>query len=322
MNRLTASVSALLIIIVMMGACGGGSSSVTLTFPGGKALAIDQGQNVTINVTAADDGGMGVTWTCSGAACTTLANVTTTAVTFNASGPTGTATITATSKSQANVSGNVVVTVTAPPAISTTQAQVTAAPATAGVAYNFALAITGGAGAITWSATGLPADGLSINASTGAITGTPTAKGSVTFTATATDSSAAGHQSSSVQFTITVNNPAPPTITSTQAQVTAAPGTAGSAYSFTFHASGTGTLTWGAVGLPADGLSLNASTGVVSGTPPTKQSVAFTLTVSDTFGQSSAATAFTITVNNPAAPAITTTQAQVTAAPATAGSAY
>src|SRR4029077_5844313 len=314
MNRLTASVSALLIIIVMMGACGGGSSSVTLTFPGGKALAIDQGQNVTINVTAANDGGMGVTWTCSGAACTTLANVTTTAVTFNASGPTGTATITATSKSQANVSGNVVVTVTAPPAISTTQAQVTAAPATAGVAYNFALAITGGAGAITWTATGLPADGLTINASTGAITGTPTAKGSVTFTATATDSSAAGHLSSSVQFTITVNNPAAPAITSTQAQVTAAPGTAGSAYSFTFHASGTRTLTWGAVGLPAGGLSLNSSTGVVSGTPTTKQSVAFTLTVSDTFGQSSAAAACTIAVSNPAAPVITTTPAQVPSA--------
>jgi hypothetical protein len=322
MNRLTASVSALLILIVMMGACGGGSSNVILTFPGGQALAIDQGQSVTINVTAVNDGGMGVTWTCSGPACTTLANVTTTAVTFNASGPTGMATITATSKSQVSVSGSVVVTVSAPPSIATTQAQVTAAPATAGVAYNFALTITGGAGAITWSATGLPADGLSINATTGAISGTPTAKGSVTFTATAKDSSAAGPQSSSVQLTITVNNPPPPVVTTTQAQVTVAPATAGSAYTFTFHATGTGTLTWSSVGLPADGLSLNASTGVVSGTPPTKQSVAFTLTVSDAFGQSSGATAFTITVNNPAAPAITTTQVQVTAAPATAGSAY
>ena len=323
MNRMAASLSALLILVVMMGACGGGGSpSVTLTFPGGKALAIDQGQNVTINVTATNDGGMGVTWACSGAACTTLANVTTTAVTFNASGTTGTATITATSKSQANVSGSVVVTVSALPTISTTQAQVTAAPGSAGVAYNFALAVTGGAGAITWTATGLPADGLSINASTGAITGTPTAKGSVTFTATATDSSAAGHQSSSLQLTITVNNPAPPAITTTQAQLTAAPATAGTAYAgFTFHATGTGTLTWSATGLPADGLSLSA-TGVLAGTPTSKASISIMVTVSDTFGQSSTATPFTITVNNPPAPAIATTQAQLTAKPATVGSPY
>src|ERR1700731_3160260 len=122
MNRLTASVCALLIFIVMMGACGGGSSNVILTFPGGQALAIDQGQSVTINVTAVNDGGMGVTWTCSGPACTTLANVTTTVVTFNASGATGMATITATSKSQVSVTGSVVVTVSSPPSITTTQA--------------------------------------------------------------------------------------------------------------------------------------------------------------------------------------------------------
>src|SRR4029077_10335559 len=144
------------------------------------------------------------------------------------------------------------------------------------------------------------------------VSGTPPTKQSVAFTLTVSDTF--GQSSAATAFTITVNNPAAPAITTTQVQVTAAPATAGAAYSFTFHASGTGTLTWGAVGLPADGLSLNSSTGVVSGTPTSKLSVAFTLTVTDTFGQSTAATAFTITVNNPAAPVISTTVAQVPSA--------
>jgi hypothetical protein len=322
MNRLTPSVCVCLIFLVAitMSACGG-SSGVKLTFPGGNALAIDQGQSITIKVTTTGDAGMGVTWACSGAACTTLANSSTTSVTFNATGPTGTATITATSIKQTTVTGSVTVTVTAAPAVSTTQVQLTAAPATAGVAYSFSLAATGGAGTLTWSATGLPT-GLSINSSTGAISGTATAKGNPSITVTVTDSSAAGPKTGSVTLILTVNNPAPPAITTTQAQVTAAPATAGSVYGLTFHATGTGTLTWSATGLPSDGLSLAASTGIVSGTPTSKASVSFLLTVTDSFGQSSAATAFVLTVNNPAAPTITTTQAQVTAAPGTLGTAY
>ena len=136
MNRMTASVSGCLIFLVVMtmGACGGGSG-VRLTFPGGTAIAIDKGQSTTINVTTTGDAGMGVTWSCAGPACTALTNSSTTSVTFNATGATGTATITATSIKQTTVTGSVTVTVTALPAISTTQAQLTAAPATAGVAY-------------------------------------------------------------------------------------------------------------------------------------------------------------------------------------------
>ena len=297
MNRLTPSVCVCLVFVVAMtiGGCGGGSG-VKLTFQGGTAMAIDQGQSVTIKVTTTGDAGMGVTWTCSGAACTTLGSSSTTSVTFNASGASGTATITATSIRQTTVTGSVTVTVTAPPAISTTQAQLTAAPVTAGVPYSFSFAATGGAGTLTWSATGLPT-GLSISSSTGAISGTATAKGTGNITVTVTDSSAAGPKSASSNLTLTINNPAPPAISTTQAQVTAAPATVGSAYAFTFHATGTGTLTWSATGLPSNGLSLAASTGIVSGTPTSNTLVSFTLTVSDSFGQSSAATAFVVTVN-------------------------
>jgi hypothetical protein len=322
MNRLTPSVCVYLVFLVAMTMAGcGGGSGVKLTFPGGTAIAIDQGQSVTIKATTTGDAGMGVTWACSGTPCSALASASATSVTFNATGPIGTATITATSVKQTTVSGSVTIMVSALPVVSTTQAQLTAAPATAGVAFSFPFAATGGAGTLTWNAVGLPT-GLSINSSTGAISGTAASKGSPSVTVTVTDSSAAGPKSASSTLTLTINNPAPPAITTTQSQITAAPGTAGTAYGFTFHATGTGTLTWSATGLPSDALSLAGSTGIVSGTPTSKATTSFNLTVSDSFGQSSAATPFVLTVNNPVGPAITTTQAQVTAAPGTIGTPY
>jgi large repetitive protein len=321
MKRLACCVvaCAALISVLILGGCGS-SGGFSLTFPGGTALAIDEGQSVTVTVTVANDSSNeGVTWACTGAACTTLASVTATSVTFNATGATGTATITATSVKDTTKSKSVTITVSADPTITTTQAQLSGTAAVAGQSYNFSFIATGGSGTLTWSATGL-SDGLSINSSTGAVTGTPTAHGTVTFTVTVKDSSSAGAESfTTAALTITVSNPPAPTITTTQAQVTAAPATAGSMYGFTFHASGTGTLTWSATGL-SDGLSLNTSTGAVSGTPTSAAAVNIMLTVSDTYGQSSAATPFTITVNNPPAPVITTTQAQVTAA--TVGTLY
>jgi hypothetical protein len=190
-------------------------------------------------------------------------------------------------------------------------------PATEGTAYSQTITVSNGHGPYIFSVINgtLPA-GLT-GSSSGAmfiISGTPSGPaGPSAFSVKVVDSSNPT-QSATNNYVIVVGLPAAPAITTTQAQVTAAPATAGSAYSFTFHATGTGTLTWGAIGLPADGLSLNAGTGVVSGTPTTKQSVSFTLTVSDTFGQSSGVTAFTITVNNPAPPVISTTPAQVPSA--------
>jgi hypothetical protein len=71
-------------------------------FPEG-VVTLDLGQRVTIDVIAANDGGKGVTWTCTGTACTTL-TTRPTSVTFKALGITGTAKITATSKKQPAVS--------------------------------------------------------------------------------------------------------------------------------------------------------------------------------------------------------------------------
>jgi len=74
---------------------------------------------------------------------------------------------------------------------------------TPGTAYSQRLAAAGGTGAYTWSATGLPA-WLTLGASTGVLSGTPTAAGNYTFTVRVTDSA---QRTASQAFTVTVAAP-------------------------------------------------------------------------------------------------------------------
>jgi poly(hydroxyalkanoate) depolymerase family esterase len=147
-----------------------------------------------------------------------------------------------------------------------------------------------GGAALTYSATGLPA-GLSINSSTGLISGTPTATGSSSVTVTARDSTSA---SGSASFTWTVNNGGGNTVTVTS------PGnqtsTVGTAASVQIHAtdSGGAALTYSATGLPA-GLSISSSTGLISGTPTAAGSSSVTVTARDSTSASGSAS-FTWTV--------------------------
>ena len=107
------SICLIFVAAAILGGCG--TSAVTLTFPdfpGGVAV-IDLGESLTINVTAANDGGMGVTWKCAGEACAPPARLisTATSVTFAAKGITGLATITATSIKQPTITKSIRVTV-------------------------------------------------------------------------------------------------------------------------------------------------------------------------------------------------------------------
>ena len=152
-----------------------------------------------------------------------------------------------------------------------------------GTAYSQTLQATGGVPSYTWSSGTLPA-GLSLNASTGVISGTPggTYTGTTTFTVTATDKQTPSPAATTVNLSITVSAP--------QLKVTTGSlpgGSIGTAYpSQTLAATGGITpYTWAVtVGVLPQGLSLNATTGAISGTPAGTfvGTDTFTVTATDT----------------------------------------
>ena len=149
---------------------------------------------------------------------------------------------------------------------------------TVGAAYNETLAVTGGTSPLTWSVLSgsLPA-GLSLVASTGAITGTPTASGTSSFTARVTDNVGA---TATKALSIVVNAAITITTSSLPAD------TVSIAYDQTLTATGgTGALTWSVSSgsLPA-GLSLVAATGAITGTPTASGTSSFTAMATDTIG--------------------------------------
>jgi serine protease len=146
---------------------------------------------------------------------------------------------------------------------------------------------------LTYSATGLPA-GLSINSSTGLISGTPTTAGTSSVTVTAKDTTNA---SGTASFTWTVNPAGGNTVTVTSPGNQT--GTVGTAVSLQVHATDSAsgqTLTYSATGLPA-GLSINSSSGLISGTPTTAGTSSVTVTATDTTNASGSAS-FTWTISS------------------------
>ncbi len=156
------------------------------------------------------------------------------------------------------------------------------ASATAGSPYSQTLSETGGKAPYTWavvSGSSLP-PGLSLNATAGVISGTPTTGGSYTTQIQVTDSSSPARVAIT-SFSLTVAYPA---ISVTTASLPA--GVVGTAYSQTLAAAGgNGTYTWSVVnGTLPGGLTLDAATGILSGTPTTAASSSFTVQVADTAG--------------------------------------
>src|SRR5439155_2733968 len=139
-------------------------------------------------------------------------------------------------------------------------------------------------------ATGLPA-GLSVNTSTGLISGTPTTAGTYSVTISATNAGGTG----SATLTLTINNPPPPVITSPAT----ATGQVGVAFSYQITATNNPT-SYNATGLPA-GLTVNTSTGLIFGTPTTAGTYSVTISATNSGGTGSATLVITI---NPAAPVI------------------
>jgi len=138
---------------------------------------------------------------------------------------------------------------------------------------------------LVWSATGLPT-GLQVGA-TGRITGTPAVAGSFNVTVTVRD---AANASDSETFVWSVTNPASngaPVLTNPGNQVSAA----GSAVSLSLSATDPDgdSLTYTATGLPA-GLSLNATSGLITGTPTGAGLTSVSVTARDPAGLTSTRT--------------------------------
>jgi hypothetical protein len=169
---------------------------------------------------------------------------------------------------------------------------------TVGTAYSQTLAATGGTTPYTWAKTtgSLPA-GLTLSTA-GVISGTPTTGGTSTFTVQVKDKSAI---TATKSLTIGING-APLSITS----ASLGDGYLATAYSQTLTATGgatpySWTITTGT--LPV-GLSLAASTGIISGTPTAAGTSSITVQVKDA---NTTTTTKSLTITVYTLPAITTT---------------
>ncbi len=151
-------------------------------------------------------------------------------------------------------------------------------------AYIQTVATSGGAAPVTFaiSAGSLPS-GLSLNTSTGAITGTPTAPGAYSFTIEAADANgvtATQGYSGAISSGVVITTTAVPTPV------------LGVAYSQTIATSnGAAPVTFAvSAGSLPSGLSLNASTGALTGTPTTAGAYSFTVQATDSNSATDAAT--------------------------------
>ncbi len=165
-------------------------------------------------------------------------------------------------------------TLTINPALTITTAALAAGDS--GAAYSQTLTASGGATPYTWSipAISLPT-GISLNSSTGVISGNTSSSGSFSITATLTDNigGTATHP-----YTLVINPP----LTITTAP-TLANGSVGSSYSQTLSASGgaSSSYTWSITSGSLGSLALNGTTGVISGTPTSSGPLTFTAQVTD-----------------------------------------
>lgn len=159
-----------------------------------------------------------------------------------------------------------------------------------GTPYSQQFNVVSGSGGYRWSSTQLPG-GLALNTATGVMSGTPTASGSFTFLVQVADSTG---QTTSKSYAMTIN-PSALSITT----LTVFTGTVGQAYSQTFAAAGgVAPYRWVLTGTLGNGLTFDAASSSIVGTPQAAGSFAFTIQVTDNAGATASRT-YTLAVSAP-----------------------
>ncbi|MFY9804360.1 MAG: Ig domain-containing protein [Candidatus Acidiferrales bacterium] len=255
--------------------CGGGGSSITLEVTP-KTATLDEGQSLLFIATLGNDtNNQGVTWTltgsgCAGSGCGTLSNITTTSVLYTA--PTGLTTgISVSLEAAANAHMNTTLTATVSIVLPVTFTTTTWPNGSNGVQYSATVVTTGGVPPVQYSlASGSLPAGLTINTA-GTILGTPTSHGTSTFTIKATDNVGMTPNLvvASPTYTITIN-PAPPLAIPTSILPGGLVNTSYSAAIVPAGPGGVPPYTWSITsGTLPPGLTLNNTSGIISGVPTT-----------------------------------------------------
>ena len=276
--------------------CGsGGYAGQALASLSASSITIDAGQSFAVS--ANDPGNLPVTWTlsssaCTGASCGAVSSASGLTTTYTAPAPLTSQLPVTLQAAIAGTQSSKTVAITVNPAPAITGATPNG---TVGVPYSATLTASGGTGALKLSlASGTLPAGLTFNASTGVISGTPTTNGTSSFMVQVVDNSdvpdtvTVSRQitigNASAALTLSGNPPAGVVSTPYTSTLTAIGGSA--PYTFTL-ASGS---------LPA-GLTLS-SAGVISGTPTASGSSTFTAQVQDASGTKASGN-FGITITIP-----------------------
>ncbi|MGH8045884.1 MAG: glycosyl hydrolase, partial [Chthoniobacterales bacterium] len=154
------------------------------------------------------------------------------------------------------------------------------------VAFNYQITATNSP--TSYSVTGTLPAGLSLNPSTGLISGTPTATGTSSFTIKATNANGTGSKNLTVTIYPFTN---PPVINSSLA----APAIVGAAFSYQIAATNS-PFSYDAAGLPT-GLSVNQSTGLISGTPTAVATTPVTIKATNAAGTATATLSISALMN-------------------------
>jgi hypothetical protein len=251
MSRIRCSdVTLLVVALAVLSAGCSNSPPISVSLSPSSPQAIDQSQSVSVTAILTNDTShQGVSWTLTGPG--SLSNSTGSAVTYISPAANLTsaqqATVTATSIADPKKSASLPITLNPYPQISLL---LTLPNGTVGTPYNEAVSLTGGTSPFQWSiydgpiitgwrVGGSVPDGLTLNPSTGAISGTPTGAGTWYFEAMVTDATGVSVDNGFLSIEIEPNSPKGnpvPLLNQPLVPTAVAPGSPG----FTLRVSGTG----------------------------------------------------------------------------------